>query len=396
MSGAHDLERQVDELVAKDAVEVPPQPSVALRLQKLVSTGRYGVSELASVVGEDQALAATLLRYANSARYRGYEQITSLHDAITRMGAADVCRTALALGVGSTILAAGCLSELRRKWWTDAYLAALCAQHLGDKRGLRRDEAFVCGLLHDFGRVLAVTCLEKILKDTSDRRYLPLSVWETSVDRLHVELGNIVARRWNLSALLRGVIASHHHPDSAGRFRRMVDVVVAADGVVAASHLQPWVTSRELGPVPTLRPDEVNLLTGLVPQFATLAAALEDSSGFPGDGGAPSQIEKPPTALEGEPRRGTFAVQVRRGGVTRGFDGLYATPDGVAFRGPGGPRQFSVVPAGVTVDGRPTISFSGYVVLHTGDREGTRTELRLFGVDAHTLAEWNRFYASLT
>src|SRR5205085_1366065 len=87
MSGARDLEPLVMDLISRDAIKVPLHPPVAMRLQKVVAAGKYGAADLAKLVGEDQSLAATLLRYANSPKYRGIEQITSLHDAITRMGA---------------------------------------------------------------------------------------------------------------------------------------------------------------------------------------------------------------------------------------------------------------------------------------------------------------------
>ena len=402
MHGAHDLEPMVLDLVARDAIEVPPQPSVALKLQKLITTGQFGTAELAKVVGEDQSLAATLLRYANTARYRGYEQITSLHDAITRVGASEVTRTALAMGLAPFTSGAGPLAELRRKWWTDAYMAALCSQHLGDRRGLRRDEAFVCGLLHDFGRMFAVACLERTLRDFNDARVLPSSVWESTIDRLHVDLGVKVAQRWNLSSLLRGVIATHHKPESAGLHRKMVDVVVAGDGVVACAREHPWLTSRDLSPVPTLRPDEVNLLTALIPQLAVMATSFEEANATgPEIIDLPSQIEKPATTLDGEPRRGGFTVQMRRGNSGRSFHGVYVTPDGFGFVGSGAPRQYSMVQLSVRhgepdkpAAGQVQFSFPASIMLVVGDGDRQRVEARLFGVDAEIMAEWDRFYAS--
>ena len=117
MSGARDLEPLVMDLITRDAIKVPLHPPVAMRLQKVVASGKFGAADLAKLVGEDQALAATLLRYANSPKYRGIEQITSLHDAITRMGAAEVCRAAYALSFASHATAPGPLAGLRRRWW---------------------------------------------------------------------------------------------------------------------------------------------------------------------------------------------------------------------------------------------------------------------------------------
>ena len=59
---------------------------------------------------------------------------------------------ALAVSLGGQVNVSGPLEGLRRKWWYQSLMSAQCSYHLGDMRGLRRDEAFVCGLLHDFGQ----------------------------------------------------------------------------------------------------------------------------------------------------------------------------------------------------------------------------------------------------
>src|SRR2546430_15474797 len=71
-----------------------------MRLQKLVATGRFGVTDIVRVAREDQAVAAMLLRSANSAHYRGVTQIGSINDALSPIGAAEVCPIALAVGLG--------------------------------------------------------------------------------------------------------------------------------------------------------------------------------------------------------------------------------------------------------------------------------------------------------
>jgi hypothetical protein len=67
----------VVDLVGRNAVKVPPYRTVALRLQKLVGSGTFGIADVVRVAREDQTLAALLLRYANSAHYRGVGAIAS-------------------------------------------------------------------------------------------------------------------------------------------------------------------------------------------------------------------------------------------------------------------------------------------------------------------------------
>jgi HD-like signal output (HDOD) protein len=396
MSGARDLEPLVMDLITRDAIKVPLHPPVAMRLQKVVGSGKFGAADLAKIVGEDQALAATLLRYANSPKYRGIEQITSLHDAITRMGAAEVCRSAFALSFASHSSAPGPLAGLRRRWWYQALLCAHVSYHLGDLRGLRRDEAFVCGLLHDFGRAVTLAGFEQILLEKEDDRTLPAHLWESSVDRIHVEAGVTLAQRWNLSTLVRAAMALHHSPEDAGVHRKMVEVVAASDGIVAGVEGHAHITSRDMAPVPTLRPDEIVVLTDLVPQLAASVAELDSVNAIE-IARAPmrSQVQKPRSALEGEAKLLRFGVQLARPTGPLAFRGGYISPEGLGFSGNTRLAENSIVRLAVEVDGAKPIGVFARVLLCVQEGEAYRIEAQLFGLDRPALTAWNTLYQSI-
>jgi HD-like signal output (HDOD) protein len=61
------LEAAVRDLTVTGAVKIPPYPAVALRLQRTVSDGNFGLSDLARMTSADAVLTATVLRMANSA-----------------------------------------------------------------------------------------------------------------------------------------------------------------------------------------------------------------------------------------------------------------------------------------------------------------------------------------
>jgi HD-like signal output (HDOD) protein len=397
MSGARDLEPLVMDLINRDAIKVPLHPPVAMRLQKVVGSGRFGAADLVKIVGEDQSLAATLLRYANSPKYRGIEQITSLHDAITRMGAAEVCRSAFALSFASRATAPGPLVELRRRWWYQALLCAHCCYHLGDLRGLRRDEAFVCGLLHDFGRAVTLAGFEQTLEENQDLRTLPAHLWEASVDRIHVEAGVTLAQRWNLSTLVKAAMALHHNPEDAGVHRKMVEVVAAADGIVAGVEGHAHITSRDMAPVPTLRPDEIVVMTDLLPQLTATVADLDAVNAIEiARSPTRSQVAKPRTALEGEAKLARFGVQVTRpsGAVT--FRGAYLSPEGLGFNGSARLAENSIVRLSVEPEGGKPLGVFARVVLCVEEGDAHRIEAQLFGLDRPSLTAWNALYDEAT
>jgi HD-like signal output (HDOD) protein len=396
MSGARDLEPMVIELISRDAIKVPLHPPVAMKLQKVVATGKFGAADLAKMVGEDQSLAANLLRYANSPKYRGVEQITSLHDAITRMGAAEVCRSAFALSFSSHATAPGPLAGLRRRWWYQALLSAHVCYHLGDLRGLRRDEAFVCGLLHDFGRAVTLAGFEQILQEQADDRVLPAHLWEASVERISVDAGVMLAQRWNLSTLVRAAMALHRRPEDAGVHRKMVEVVAAAAGIVAGVEGHAHITSRDMAPVPTLRPDEIVVLTDLVPGLAAAVAEL-DAVNAVEIARAPvrSQVQKPRTALEGDAKLFKFSVEMPRASGPLSFRGGYIAPEGLGFSGTSRLAENSIVRLSIETEGMKPLAVFARVLLCVAEGDANRIEAQLFGLDRPALAAWNAFYQSI-
>ena len=79
-----------------------------------------------------------------------------------------LARLALASGLGAASLAAGRLSSIRRKVWFDALASALLREDLAKARSLAADVAFSAGLLHDFGKVVAIACIEELLQNRED------------------------------------------------------------------------------------------------------------------------------------------------------------------------------------------------------------------------------------
>ena len=173
MEDAKDLETLVVDLIKRDNVNIPPYPVVAMRLQRLVGEEDFGMGDLQRVIGGDPVLAATVLRYANSAAFRGVTPTSTLESAITRIGANEVCKIAIATSIGAHAIVTGCLSSLRRRYWRIAMTSAMLCRALAYWRKSNPEEAFICGLLHDFGQVVATACFEEVIARTRDARVLP-------------------------------------------------------------------------------------------------------------------------------------------------------------------------------------------------------------------------------
>lgn len=395
MGGLIDLEPLVVDLIARDAIRVPPYPAVAMRLQKTVGSDKFGIPELVKVAGEDQVLAATLLRCANSALYRGLDQVTTLQGAIGRIGAAEVCRVAMAITIGAQATENGALAVIRRKSWRQGLISAIVAKQLAAKRGLNAEEAFVCGLLHDFGRVVAVACFEEILTRTKDARALPEATWSESVDRFHVELGVVISARWNLSDMLRTVISTHHTPDLAGKHRPMVDLILASDAIVELMEAGPRVSTMQFSDMSLLRPGEMEVMLPFLPQIPSFIAALDDASPVTEPPTGRSQVLRPASVLTGTPKQVSFPVAVVRAGGTVPFTATHVTSSGLGFTGGTKLKENNVVrlkmeaPSGA-------IEVWVTVALCASEAGIQRVEAKLFASDRGTQEAWDKMYASIS
>src|SRR5512140_486721 len=159
------LEQAIRDLVERGTLRLPPYPAVAVRVQEALGRKDAGLAEVAQLVGADAVLAASILRCANSVMYRRGAPQTDLLQGITRIGAAEVLRLLLASGLSSGAQAVGSLVSVRRLIWIEGLASAAVCQELARLRGLRTEEAFVLGLLHDFGKIVASTALEALIAE---------------------------------------------------------------------------------------------------------------------------------------------------------------------------------------------------------------------------------------
>jgi HD-like signal output (HDOD) protein len=239
-----DLDQTLLDALARGGIPVPPYPAVALRIQEVVNRKSFGLADVTRIVSADAALTADVLRCANSAMFGRGAHATTLAQAITRIGAREVMRLALSSGLAAHAQAAGSLAPLKRFAWIESVSAAGLCQELARHRGLPAEEAFVLGLLHDFGKVVATAFLERLLAAQPRVGSRPLDFWAALLERHPVAAGMAIAVEWNLPPLVAEVIALHHEGGGSPEARPLVDLVRTCDAVVALLATQPRSRSR--------------------------------------------------------------------------------------------------------------------------------------------------------
>jgi putative nucleotidyltransferase with HDIG domain len=206
-------------------------PTSVAQIFSLISDPRAAASDFERVVRPDVGLTANLLRCANSVFYRASREITSVKDAINRMGLRRVFEIAasgsFANAIPPMLTGYGLTAEA---YWEHSVAVAVLSDRIGRAAGFTYpDLAFTAGLLHDLGKVVVAT----FLSATTNGPVLGLVSQEQELlGTDHTELGSLLAAKWNLPKEIAGAARWHHDPEGAptATLRYLSTVVQVADG----------------------------------------------------------------------------------------------------------------------------------------------------------------------
>ncbi len=258
-----------------DRVEgLPPMPLVALRLNELLSLPDTSALEIATLLGSDPAVAARVLRIANSAYQGCSHRIVTLGHAIMVLGFGAVRNIVLTMTLLRSLEeAAGFRPGEQRRLWRSAIATGAAAKVLAARRAHSQvEELFLMGLLHDVGRMVLRAWLPEASAriDAQVVEGVPRAEAEMRiVETTHEEIGAALLERWQLPAAFVDVARVHHDPGLAREARGAAAIVHVADVLAHALLFSPL--SDE--PAPPLS-REAWQYVGLTP--ATLPAVLRE------------------------------------------------------------------------------------------------------------------------
>lgn len=224
------LDQAVDRLEA-----LPPLPAAVHEVIRSIGDPNVDARALADRIGRDQALAARMLRVANSPFYGASRTIESIREAVTILGFNTVRSMAIAAGMVGTFPRQGAaLFDLRRHWRMSLGVAEY-GRALARELREREDVAFTGGLLHDMGLLVmngtSPGALDQALALVKDNGGSLFDAEREVMGYDHAELGGIAARRWNFPEPIEHMIRYWHIPDSDEPHRPMTDLIHAARAV---------------------------------------------------------------------------------------------------------------------------------------------------------------------
>ncbi|NOT32870.1 MAG: HDOD domain-containing protein [Candidatus Eisenbacteria bacterium] len=228
---------------------LPVIPTAATQVLQASRNENTATSKIAESLSSDPALAAHVLRAANSAAYAASEPIVSLSQAVIRIGLTTVSQIALAACMKAKLFQAGGYVDLVSPVWPRSAMAAIWAREIARVKDRDVEGAFLLGLLHDIGRPVVIQALLDLEK-RNNVRYGEAQA-RVAMDYLHPMVGAALMRQWKMQDWMADAIAWHEDPMSAPQHRE--EALTAS----LAQRLAYWTLEGDANDASQLREDEV-------------------------------------------------------------------------------------------------------------------------------------------
>ncbi|MDG4475766.1 HDOD domain-containing protein [Thiovibrio frasassiensis] len=149
--------QKLTEIFAKmNLSELPAISGHVNEVLKITLNKRASVHCVSAVILKDYSLTNKVLQVANSAYYLRGTRVTTIERAVSALGLDIVRELAISISLIEEFLSSGGEKEGLSKQMAISLLSANLSKHLVQqyKMPVSPEEAYVCALLHDLGRII--------------------------------------------------------------------------------------------------------------------------------------------------------------------------------------------------------------------------------------------------
>lgn len=218
---------------------LPEFPENITEINRVINDPNSQMSDIATKISNDVSLTAELLKMVNSAAFALSSPCRSIGEAVKLAGLRGIRNLLFSIGSMKTLMVNS--DDDKKELWNHAYRVAFYSYNLA-RNFLRSDkscveDAYVCGLLHDMGKIIFETAHKDIL-DKIDALCKERNVSKGLFERMfagvnHGEIGALIAQKWNFPQIIVNVIRYHHDPLAAPEDSKKITLLVYFSDLLA-------------------------------------------------------------------------------------------------------------------------------------------------------------------
>jgi HD-like signal output (HDOD) protein len=195
---AFDFVRTLAAELSGGNLDLPSFPEIAIRVRRVLSDPKSSVEQVVRVVGSEPALAARLLRIANSASLnRSGRAVTDLRTAINRIGYNMVRSASISFSMAQIRKSnklAGLEHHLNELWQRSTMVAAFAYVLARNCTKVNPDEAMLTGMMHGIGKLYVLT---RVIDHPE--LFASHTMLNQIISEWHTSIGKAILENWNFS-----------------------------------------------------------------------------------------------------------------------------------------------------------------------------------------------------
>ena len=185
------IQSEIIAAIAADELVYPSMPWVSLRVREVAEDADVPITSICDVIASEAAMAARIIKVANSPLFRGVKEVDNLKIPVTRMGTPYTYN--LAVGVPMDKLYQSTFEDVDRPMrvslahstWV-AFLFYTYRRHFTRKKP---DQAALAGLVHEIGK------LPLLMRADADE--VEVELRSCLLQEWHAEIGVHILTRWD-------------------------------------------------------------------------------------------------------------------------------------------------------------------------------------------------------
>lgn len=189
--------------------QLPTIPQLLHELMQSFNDENARIDEIAAKIAMDQVISVKVLRMANSAALRRGNEVTSIEQAVIRLGFNRLRSVVVASGIISSFKAPPGFDKHR--FWTQTFQVATIARTLAQQtKAVDPESAFTCALIHNIGELLIQSTLPEeagLINLAIEKGSSRVEAQREMLGYDYAQLGAELAKRWNLSSSFVDAIA---------------------------------------------------------------------------------------------------------------------------------------------------------------------------------------------
>lgn len=227
------LEQALVQKIERGEVELPLLPQVASQVMALTSDPSADAAKLSSLIHQDQALAAHVLRIANSPAYMPRSPVVSLQHAVAMLGINLLSEIAFTASLKTGAFQVAGHEDEVKYLWRHSLASGAFGKEVARARRINVESAYLCALLHGIGKPVVLRTTATLAREHHIPHEKP--VFAQLVEGYHTRVGGLIADKWGLPKQVVEAIQYYADYDHAGTFRQECMLTCVADRL--ATHL---------------------------------------------------------------------------------------------------------------------------------------------------------------